>query len=311
MAMERFCPSLAYWAADFPSRRTCNSSRCGPITVKRKRFLARAVAGQFDREVIVDGGLVFQRELFLRPGQALAGLLGQGLQARQKLVPESHQLRARFDQLAREALERAGVGRGLFEQGVAGAQGGGVALQQGKIDRVRLAQQQIHKTPPQPRRPFDQLHVLGAKDHRAQRAKKVLQLAHRFAVQAQLALAGGPVDFDFVRGARDDPRPDEVALAAVPDELGAADAAKGAQGGQQVNGFQDVGFSLGIVAQQDMEAGSEVGLQTSVIAKIAQPEMSQMHGHSIQNSSPDASTNRSRPSGRRIPLLSIGSPDFQ
>jgi sorbitol-specific phosphotransferase system component IIBC len=85
----------------------------------------------------------------------------------------------------------------------------------------------------------------------------------------------------------------QVALAAVTVKS-AADPAKGAQGGQQVNGFQDVGFSLGVVAQEEMEAGGEVGLQSPVIAKVAQFEMSQMHGYRIQVFGADARTKKPR-----------------
>jgi hypothetical protein len=48
-----------------------------------------------------------------------------------------------------------------------------------------------------------------------------------------------------------------------------------------------------------MEAGSEIGLQSPVIAKIPQPEMSQMHGYSIEDSGPDSRTKK---------LLRVGNP---
>jgi hypothetical protein len=43
-----------------------------------------------------------------------------------------------------------------------------------------------------------------------------------------------------------------------------------------------------------MEAGGKVGVQSGVVAKVAQSEMSQMHGNSIQISMPDARTNKAR-----------------
>ncbi len=85
-----------------------------------------------------------------------------------------------------------------------------------------------------------------------------------------MALAGGPVDFDLVLGAGGDAGADKIALGAVPDELCAADAAKRPQSGHQVNGFQDVGFSLRVVAQQQVEAGGEIGLHAFVVAEVPQ-----------------------------------------
>jgi hypothetical protein len=46
-----------------------------------------------------------------------------------------------------------------------------------------------------------------------------------------------------------------------------------------------------------MEAGREIGLQTSVIAKVSQFEISQMHGHSIEDSGADSRTKK-RPAAR-------------
>ncbi len=63
--------------------------------------------------------------------------------------------------------------------------------------------------------------------------------------------------------------PDKVMFLTVPDHLGAAHAAERAQGGQKVDGFQDVGFALGVVAEQEVEAGCKIHIDPPVIAEVA------------------------------------------
>ena len=67
----------------------------------------------------------------------------------------------------------------------------------------------------------------------------------------------------------------------MPDHLRAADAAERAQRGHEINRFEDVRLALRVVAEQEMEAGREIRVQPGVIAKIPQPQMSQMHAEKI------------------------------
>ena len=76
----------------------------------------------------------------------------------------------------------------------------------------------------------------------------------------------------------DDVAADEITFCAVPDHLRAADAAKGAQRGHEINGFEDVGLALRVVAEQQMEAGREIRVQPRVIAEVSKSQMGQMHG---------------------------------
>ena len=146
-----------------------------------------------------------------------------------------------------------------------------VALEQRQIGGVRLRQQQIQEPPSHPRRAFDELHVLGAKHHHPHGTQVVTQLAHHLIVEAQFSLAGGPIHFDVAHGLADDACADEITLLLVPDHLGAADAAKGPQGGEQVDGLEDVRLALGIFTQQKMKTGSEIHVQARIIAEIEEP----------------------------------------
>ena len=74
---------------------------------------------------------------------------------------------------------------------------------------------------------------------------------------------------------------DEIAFLAVADHLRAADAAKGAECRQQINRLENVGFALGVVAEQQMKAGRKINVQPRVVAEIAKSKVAQMHGRYI------------------------------
>jgi hypothetical protein len=63
----------------------------------------------------------------------------------------------------------------------------------------------------------------------------------------------------------------------VTNHLRAADAAKGTERGHEVDGFEDVGFALSVVAEQQVEAGRKIDVEPRVIAEVAKSEMGQMH----------------------------------
>ena len=61
------------------------------------------------------------------------------------------------------------------------------------------------------------------------------------------------------------------------DELGVAAGPFGASGGEEEDGFEDVGLALGVVAEQDMEARREIDVEPAVVAEVAEAQMGQMH----------------------------------
>ena len=176
-----------------------------------------------------------------------------------------------------EPVQGGFVNKRPAQEGVAGAQSAGVALQDGQVRGMGVGQQQIHETPAQAGGALDQLQVLRAKDHRPHHSQVIPQLPHRLGVEGQFALGGRPVNLDLVARLRRDGGADEITFLAVADHLRAADAAKRAQGGQQINGFEKVGLALGIVAEQQVKAGRKIGVQPRVIAEVAKPQMQQMH----------------------------------
>jgi len=56
-----------------------------------------------------------------------------------------------------------------------------------------------------------------------------------------------------------------------------AHAAKRAEGGNEVDGFESIGLPLGVVAQQQMEAWRKINIQPRVIAEVPKAQMGQMH----------------------------------
>ena len=65
-------------------------------------------------------------------------------------------------------------------------------------------------------------------------------------------------------------RADEIALMPVPDHFRTGSSAEGAEGGDEINGFENVGLALGVVAEQQMKAGREIRVQAGVITKVPQ-----------------------------------------
>ena len=170
----------------------------------------------------------------------------------------------------------------MLEQRVAGADGAHVTLEQRQVARLRLRQQQVEEPPPRARGALDQLQIFRAKNHRAQHAEVIRELFHRPAVQRELPFAGDQIHFDFVLALADHVAADEIAFRAVPDHLRAADAAKRAQRGHEINRFENVRLALRIVAQQQMKAGREIHVQPRVIAEVPEPQMGQMHAEKIE-----------------------------
>src|SRR5580704_5660648 len=77
--------------------------------------------------------------------------------------------------------------------------------------------------------------------------------------------------------ASDDLAAGEIAALAVPDHLRAAHAAERAQRGHEIDRFEDVRLALGIIAEQQVEAGGKVRVQPRVIAEVAKSQMGKMH----------------------------------
>jgi hypothetical protein len=160
---------------------------------------------------------------------------------------------AEADEFPRETVERGDVEHGALQKGIAGTQGVGVTLEQWQVMRMGLREQQVHEPPPDPPGALDEEQIFGAEDHGAERAQVIGELANRLGVEAEAALARRPVHFDVVLALADDGAADEIAFLAVSNQWRAADAAEGAQGSEEVDGFEDVGFALGIVAQQQVQ----------------------------------------------------------
>ncbi len=74
---------------------------------------------------------------------------------------------------------------------------------------------------------------------------------------------------------------DEIAALAVANHLRAADATERAQRGHEINRFKDVCLALCVVAKQEVEAGRNVGIQSRIIAEVAESQMGQMHSEKI------------------------------
>ena len=157
-----------------------------------------------------------------------------------------------------------------------------VTLEQRQITRLRLRQQQIQKPPPRAGGAFDELQIFRAKNHRAQHAEIIRKFFHRLAVEARLRSRADQYILISCSPCADDFAADKIAFRAVPDHLRAADAAKRAQRGHEINGFENIGLALRVVAEQHMEAGRKIRVQPRVIAEVAKSQMGQMHAEKMK-----------------------------
>ena len=169
-------------------------------------------------------------------------------------MPELNQRAAGGDEFAGEALQSRRIHGPLLQQGIPRAKGPRVTLQQGQISRVSLREKQVEEPAPAAGRAFHQLQVLGAKNHRAQHPEIVNQLANRTSIQGQLPLLRRPVHLDLVGPLADHPPTDEVSFLSVPNHLRAPRPSEGTKRGHQINGFQNVGLSLGVISNQQVKA---------------------------------------------------------
>ena len=59
---------------------------------------------------------------------------------------------------------------------------------------------------------------------------------------------------------------------------GTTHTTKGAECGEQVQGFENVGLALPVASEQQVKARPEVAVQPAVVSKIPQSQMPQVHG---------------------------------
>ena len=141
-----------------------------------------------------------------------------------------------------------------------------------------MGEEKIKEAPAAASCTFDELEILSAKGDGAEGAEVIGELADGLFVEGEATLVFAPVKFDGVRGSGDDAAAHEPAGLAVADHRRAAHAAEAPQGGEQMNGFEQVGFALRIAAEQHVKARPEVGIEPPVVSKIAQSQMPQVHG---------------------------------
>jgi len=247
-----------------------------------KSHAGGAVAGEVlaeeDGEVARSGGGVVEPEFFGGGARdTLAGLAGEGGQGGEDLAAVFDELGAGGGEFGSEGLEGGGIEGTLLEEGVAGAEGAGVALEKGEVGRDGLGEEEVEVAAAAAGGAFDELEVFGAKDDGAEGTKVVGEFADGAGIQRKVFLARGPVELDFTGAGMVDGGPSEEAGLAVADEMGRGDAAEGAKGGEEVERLEEVGFALGVAAEEEVKAGVEGGIEPGVIAKIAEAQLAQMH----------------------------------
>ena len=244
-------------------------------------LLTRARLGEFEREVVLDAGLVFESEFLGVVGDAAIREPGQGREFGNQLAAQLDDFLAERNQLTGKTFQRHGIKGTLFQQCVARTERLRVTLQDRDVRRERLREQQVEETPTPARRAFHELQILGAEDDGAERAEIVREFFHGLAVQGNLSLGHGPIHFDFALALGHDVCADEVALLAVLNHLRAAHAAKRTERGEKVEGFEDVRLALRVVADEDVEARRERHVHPRIIAEVPETQLADVHPHLV------------------------------
>ena len=180
------------------------------------------------------------------------------------------ELVAQLDDFSGETVESGFINRLALEKRVAGTNGTGVTLQQVKVAGDGLGEEEIQKTAAAPAGPFHKRQVFRAKGNGSKGAKVIGEALDWLLVDCESAFAGGPVDTDIMRACADGATAYEPSGLAMTHHGCAAHATKGAQGSEQMQCFQNIGFPLGIAAEQEVESGFEVGIQPGVVPEIPQ-----------------------------------------
>ena len=180
------------------------------------------------------------------------------------------ELVAQLDDFSGETVESGFINRLALEKRVAGTHGTGVTLEQVKVAGDGLGEEEIQKTAAATAGSFHESEVFRAKGNGPKSAKVIGEAFDWLLVECESAFAGGPVDTDIMRACADGAAAYEPSGLAMTHHGCAAYTTKGAQGGKQMQCFQNIGFPLGIAAEQEVESRFEIGIQPGVVPEIPQ-----------------------------------------
>jgi hypothetical protein len=166
---------------------------------------------------------------------------------------------------------------GFFEEGISGLESGEVALEGGEVTGFRLGEEEIEEASSAAGGAFDEEEVFGAEDDGAEFAEEIGHLTDGLAIELDGFFAGGPIQLEFMADLGFEVGAHEVTGGTAADHLGTADAAEGAEGGEEVEGFEDIGFALGIVTDQQVKAWGEGEVQARIIPEVTESEVGDMH----------------------------------
>ena len=205
----------------------------------------------------------------------------EGSELRHQPAPVIHELRAERDYLFSEGFEGDGIGGALAQERISRAYGAGVPLQEGQIRVMGLGEQKVDVTPPAAGGPFHELDILRAKNHRPKNTEELGKLSYGMTIHGEFSFPRGPIHFDLMIARVMSGAADEKPGLPVANQLGIGHSAEGTESREQVNRLKNVSLALCIVPEQEVKTRAEFHIQSRVVAKVAQPEVAQMHGEQL------------------------------
>lgn len=166
-------------------------------------------------------------------------------------------------------------------------------MEEVQVVGIGLSQKEVHVAAAVSGGTFNELYIFGTKDDSAHGAIEVTKAGDLLCVETEAAFGTGPVDFDFVFAFSLDGSTDKIAFLTRSDHLGVGNSAKGAQGGEEVDGFKEVAFALSVVPYKEVESRKKVDIKGCIVAKGAESKGGQDHvllgscaTQTIQNGAP-------------------------
>lgn len=165
------------------------------------------------------------------------------------------------------------------EEGVALVQCFLITEQCLQIAAVVLADESIHEFTPYRRRSMDELGVVGENGDNGNGANVITHPFDRLAVDEHGLAFGRHIRTLYPQSVFTFQKPTIDGKIGHPlhQSIGFSPALESPGHGQVVQGFEDIGLTLAIVASQSIDAGREIRVKVSVVAKLGEFERGEIH----------------------------------
>ena len=172
-----------------------------------------------------------------------------------------------------------GGGGGAFKEGVSAGEGAVVVLERGEVGGVGGGEDEIEPAAAGAGGAADELLILRGEDNGGELAEVVGEAGDAFAVAGDFFAAGAEFDEDAGVAAAlvGEFAGDGGFGLGVRDEGAVVGGAEGAEGEEEAGGFEEVGFSLGVGADEEVARAVEREVGEGNVAEVLEREAAEAH----------------------------------